>query len=142
MVKNELESAKLQLLSMNEKQKHYDDLEKRLADYENRHIMEDAVSVSKIISMATANAAINQESEANQHDLMDNCADPSNLISDVYRDIMHTLFTETSKLKVMKIKRDNHNKRFERFSTICLQNPKAEDQMEKLNKFVKSQGKN
>ena len=127
---------------MNEKQKHYDDLEKRLADYENRHIMEDAVSVSKIISMATANAAINQESEANQHDLMDNGADVSNLISDVYRDIMHTLFTETSKLKVMKIKRDNHNKRFERFSTICLQNPKAEDQMEKLNKFVKSQGKN
>merc|ERR1719361_1848674 len=142
LVKNELESAKLQLLSMKEKQKHYDDLEKRLADYENRHIMEDAVSGSKTISMATANAAINQESEANQEDLMDNCADLSNLVSDVYRDLMHTLFTETSKLKVMKIKRENHNKRFERFSTICLQNPKAEDQMEKLNKFVKSQDKN
>ena len=128
---------------MKEKQKHYDDLEKRLADYENRDVIKDAVSGSKNISMATANTAIIQVSEANHDNLMDNyCADPSNLVSDVYRDLMHTLFTETSKLKVMKIKRDNHNKRFERFSTICLQNPKAEDQMEKLNKFVKSQGKN
>ena len=126
---------------MKEKQKHYDDLEKRLADYENRAVIKDAVSGSKNISMATANTAIIQVSVANQDKLMDNCADPLNLVSDVYRDLMHTLFTETSKLKVMKIKRDNHNKRFERFSTICLQNPKAEDQMEKLNKFVKSQGK-
>ena len=127
---------------MKEKQKHYDDLEKRLANYEKKDIMEVAVSGSKNISMATASTDINQVSEANQDDLMDNCADSSNIISDAYRDLMHTLFTETSKVKVMKIKRDNHNKRFERFSTICLQNPKAEDQMEKLNKFVKSQGKN
>ena len=127
---------------MKEKQKYYDDLEKRFADYEKKDIMEVAVPGNKNISMATASTAINQVSEANQEDLMDNCADSSNFISDAFRDLMHTLFTETSKLKVMKIKRDNHNKKFERFSTICLQNPKAEDQMEKLNKFVKSQGKN
>ena len=47
---------------------------------------------------------------------------------------------EISKLKLMKIKRNNHNNKFDRFSAISLlDNVSAKEQMGKLHRFVENQ---
>ena len=154
-IRAEMEDLQKKLLFMQERQKDYDELQNRLTDYENKSkIAADTFTCSDCknhFSKPDDNMSVGGTNLSGQrhHDKPINSEKKSTLDSSDNLDILprdHQEFIqktsfETSKLKLMKIKRELHKRKFDRFSTISLlDNISVEEEMSKLYKFVTTLG--
>ena len=155
-INDEIETLKSQLVSLNERQLDYEDLQKRLDEYEKTEENTEAVKVSCNCGNvtekenSTMNAVINNSSSVNDNSAINNQKEAVNeskldipkILQTEHQEKMLKCFNEISKLKIMKARRATHEKRFKRYDAISLlDNASAEAQMAKLHKFVLAQGK-
>ena len=155
-INDEIETLKSQLVSLNERQVDYEDLQKRLDEYEKTKENTEAVKVSCNCGNvtekenSTMNAVINNSSSVNDNSVINDQKEAVNeskldipkILQTEHQEKMLKCFNEISKLKIMKARRATHEKRFKRYDAISLlDNASAEAQMAKLHKFVLAQGK-
>ena len=139
-----MEGLQTQIASLQERQADYDNLQKRLKEFE-KSVEESTASIQCSRCTNNLDGAIDRKSS--QTDL----TSPSSLSdSDSFTEVVppsylamsQKCFGDISKLKLMETKRGAHEKRFERFRAISLlDNASVEDHMSKLYKFVGKQGK-
>ena len=155
-INDEIETLKSQLVSLNERQADYDDLQKRIDEYEKTKEATEALKVScncgKVSDKenSTMKAIINNSSSDNDNSdindqketISESKLEIPKILQTEHQEKMLKCFNEISKLKIMKARRATHEKRFKRYDAISLlDNASAEAQMAKLHKFVLAQGK-
>ena len=155
-INDEIETLKSQLVSLNERQADYDDLQKRIDEYKKTKEATGALKVScncgKVSDKenSTMKAIINNSSSDNDNSdindqketISESKLEIPKILQTEHQEKMLKCFNEISKLKIMKARRATHEKRFKRYDAISLlDNASAEAQMAKLHKFVLAQGK-
>ena len=139
--KDDIKELKEQLTSLQERQADYDNLQKRLDEFESGQENNEPVKMCR--NCATVEKKETISNDADKREERGNEIDQgiSNILQKEHEDIMLKCFNEISKLKIMKARRATHEKRFKRYAAISLvDNASAEAQMAKLHKFVTSQG--
>ena len=151
IIRAEMEGLQQKLLCMQERQKDYDELQKRLIDFEKESKTEDGTftcsDCKKHFSKPDDNINVGQTNFSRQsHDEQpinserkstQESSDNLDILPRDHQEFMQKTSLETSKLKLMKIKRELHKRKFDRFSNISLlDNISVEEEMAKLHKFV------
>ena len=152
---DELEKLRVELNSLIERQSDYDNLQKRLDEFEqerkefekpivkcncsNTTDQNNRISTSHDTAILASNVD-NQEYREGSND--EKNEEAAAIFQKEHQDKLLKFFNETSKLKLMKARRATHEKRFKRYDAISLlDNASAEAQMSKLHKFVVAQGR-